>query len=32
MKIKIQYYVYKIYLKLKKKILKPKTDREKFIY
>jgi hypothetical protein len=32
MKIKIEYYLYKIYLYVRKKIVKPKRDSEDFIY
>jgi hypothetical protein len=32
MKIKIQYYTYKIYLYVRKKIVKAKRDSEEFIY
>ena len=32
MKIKIQYYIYKAYTLIRKKIVKPKRDKEDFIY
>ena len=32
MKIKIQYYIYRAYLCIRKKIIKPKKGSEDFIY